>query len=160
MCASPSEKPLCFSCLSVCIVVQGKRHTQFPLRRFSIWRCPLYFYWLVYGWPLHTLYERGILRLYIWKTLGNLRTAWVHDVSIVSQCLFSISSHRTKEQSVGRFQQVHWLECTRLGHRYHRGALPLPGLGIFPTGMGQISFAFLHFVVWKVFFFISLTRIE
>lgn len=81
------------------------------------------------------------------KALGNLRTAWVHDVSIVSQCLFSISSHRTEEQSVGRFQQVHWLECTRLGHRYHRGALPLPGLGIFPTGMGQISFAFLHFVV-------------
>lgn len=87
-------------------------------------------------------------------------TAWVHDVSIVSQCLFSISSHRAEEQSVGRFQQVHWLECTRLGHRYHRGALPLPGLGIFPTGMGQISFAFLHFVVSKVFFFISLTRVE
>ena len=43
MCAPPSEKPLCFSCLSVCIVVQGKRHTQFLLRRFSIWRCPLYF---------------------------------------------------------------------------------------------------------------------
>lgn len=42
MCAPPSEKPLCFSCLPVCIVVQGKIHTQFLLRRFSIWRCPLY----------------------------------------------------------------------------------------------------------------------
>ena len=71
---SPSEKPFCFSCLSVCIVVQGKGHNHFLLRRFGMWRCPLYFYWLVYGWALHTLYERGILRFCIWKTLDNLRT--------------------------------------------------------------------------------------
>ena len=154
MCASLSEKPLCFSCLSVCIVVQGKRHTQFLLCRFSIWRCPLYFYWLVYGWPLHTLYERGILRLYIWKTLGNLRTAWVHAVLVYH----FLSSDR---------RAVCWSFPASTLVRMYTARPSIPQRSVATSWTGDLShrygsnfLCFLHFVVWKVFFFISLTRVE
>ena len=139
MCGFPNEKPLCFSCLFVRIVVQDKGRTQFYDRRFHMWLCHLYPCWSVSDSPLQKLYAKGATFICAFERSLAICIPHRPITFPLSYGTFFHFLPSDKRTAVGHSQRPCY---TQLIHRYHMGALTLLGLGPFPTNLGETYVAF------------------